>query len=126
MARNVYIIIHHSPLFPAHWALWIPNVTDATTGKVINVRGDPLSGFDHVFERNASLEDVGGKYSLILLASIEDRYVSDMPSDEAYSSDKIANDYLEEIALTIPAPQKSLRSYIDQVNILLLQICTPE
>lgn len=41
----VYVLIPPSPLFAAHWSLFIPNTEDSNLGRRIHVAGDRLNGF---------------------------------------------------------------------------------
>jgi hypothetical protein len=69
MSRPVYLIIYHSPIFAAHWALWIPSYDQdviGQTGKIINVQGSPCEGFIHEFERNYDLSTESRSHSLKL------------------------------------------------------------
>ena len=116
MAREVYLIIYHSPLFPAHWAFWIPSVESAKIGKKLHVFGDAAKGFEHEFQRNYSTAGTQRKHSLVLLANVEDKHIVDVPGDGSQSSDKTAADDIERQALAIPAPVKSLNPSADGVG----------
>lgn len=74
MFRQVYLLITHSRLFPAHWAIWIPNVSHLIpgTGKIINVRGDAMTGFRHEFDRGVVLEQCETT-SLVSLGEVQAR-----------------------------------------------------
>jgi hypothetical protein len=116
MTRDVYLIIYHSPLFPAHWALWIPYANNSQIGKKLHVFGDAAQGFEHEFQRNYSPAGTQRKHSLVLLAKVEDRYVVDVPGDGSQSSDKDAVDDIERKVLATIAPPKSLNSSADGVG----------
>ncbi|KZO94365.1 hypothetical protein CALVIDRAFT_556398 [Calocera viscosa TUFC12733] len=128
--RPVYLIVYHSPLFPAHWALFLPNLTSTPsptppisssspppppvpevhkTGTVLNVAGSSFSGFAHEFKRNYDLEEDGRSYSLFLLdADIDPGLVGDTRGEEP-SVDAEGRDELERLALSVPAPGPSLQ-----------------
>lgn len=108
--RDIYLIVYHSPMFPAHWAFWIPSISDPQVGKKIHVTGDSFRGFQHEFQRNYYPSTTGRTHSLILLASVEDQFVKDVPGNREFSVDTDAADDIEKKALEIPAPGKSLRS----------------
>jgi hypothetical protein len=116
MTREVYLIIYHSPLFPAHWALYVPSVNNPKVGKKIHVFGDVAKGFEHEFLRNYNPTGTQRRHSLVLLAEVEDQHVVDVPGDGSQSADKTATDGIEQMALSIPAPTKSLTSSIDEVG----------
>ena len=73
MSRELYLLVQRSHPFPAHWALWIPRVSNPKSGKIISVRGNSMSGFNLEFERCYSLEDIPGVYSTILVAEVNAR-----------------------------------------------------
>ncbi|TVY43316.1 hypothetical protein LSUB1_G001423 [Lachnellula subtilissima] len=111
MSRPVYLIIYHSPIFAAHWALWIPYYEEEVTGKtgkIINVQGSPSEGFLHEFERNYDVAAETRRHSIKLLSWLDSKYIIDTTGD--YSVDSTAIDVLERSALTIQAPGPSLRS----------------
>jgi hypothetical protein len=62
--------------------------------------------------------------SLVLLANIEDRHIVDVPGDGSQSSDKTVADDIEQQALAIPAPTKSLNSPADGVGVWFLALYT--
>lgn len=131
MAHPVYILIFPSPLFPAHWSLFIPSVSpDRTTdnptqtGTRIHVHGDAKSGFAPEFVRNYdTFASVDGD-KLVWLADIEEQYmpiVDGPPSKDngkhgEECRDIEAGNELERIALTVPAPGPSLTSVGAQVR----------
>lgn len=110
MSLPVYLIIYHSPIFAAHWALWIPDFekeTAGNTGKIINVQGNPGDGFVHEFERNVDLTEETRSYSLKLLCRIPLDMV--VKADGGHAIDNAPIDKIEEAALAIEAPGPSLR-----------------
>jgi len=75
MCREIFLLITHSRLFPAHWALWVPNPSHPSpeTGKIINVRGDAMTGFRHEFDRGTVLEPSAAT-SLVPLGEVKERW----------------------------------------------------
>ncbi|KAM7219905.1 hypothetical protein V8F06_004760 [Rhypophila decipiens] len=124
MARSVYLLIYNSPLFPAHWAIWIPSEAKSTTGKLIHARGDARSGFDVTVDRNYDISQTGRKHEIIPLARVDDSNVVDSPSDaprtrETGSAGTFSpQDKVEQIALRVPAPGPSLRTASDVRHLL--------
>ncbi|KAJ8592657.1 hypothetical protein M405DRAFT_787133 [Rhizopogon salebrosus TDB-379] len=44
--RTITIIMYPSPMFPAHWVMWIPSCSKQEVGKAIHTVGDAQSGFE--------------------------------------------------------------------------------
>lgn len=65
------MLIFRSPVFPAHWALWIPRPDSddpkVKIGKVINAVGDPATGFVREIERGFRLDQVTQSTLTVLL-----------------------------------------------------------
>jgi hypothetical protein len=111
MPRPIYLIIFHSPIFPAHWALWVPQVEADViggTGKIINVQGSPNEGFVHELKRNYDLTTETRSYSMKYLCDISPSMVVD--TDEGHRTGNVPIDDLEKAALAIQPPAPSLRS----------------
>jgi len=111
MSRPVYLIIYHSPIFAAHWALWIPSYNKnviGQSGKIINVQGSPSDGFVHEFERNYNLSAESRSHSLKLLGWVDPKSILDTACGD-HSVDNTPIDALERSALDIQAPGPSLR-----------------
>ena len=106
--RNIFLIIYHLPLFPAHWALYVPSEEDKDIGKLIQVDGDALKGFEIEFERNHDLCESNRSRKVIALPIVSGRFVTDVKKDGSFSRDQIPYDKIEEIAWSIPAPGPSL------------------
>lgn len=77
MPRTVYLIVYNSPLFPAHWALWIPRASPPNLGKLIHATGDARNGFTIAFERNYDINGTTRAYQIIPLAQVLDHYAVD-------------------------------------------------
>ncbi|KAH8686002.1 hypothetical protein BGZ60DRAFT_396652 [Tricladium varicosporioides] len=111
MPRPVHLLIYHSPVFAAHWALWIPTFEKGivgTTGKLISVNGNPSQGFAHEIERKCDLKDIVRSYSLKFLCMVENDNINDWTGE--YIIDSTPTDNIERIACSVKAPQPSLRS----------------
>ncbi|KAK0716882.1 hypothetical protein B0T26DRAFT_646469 [Lasiosphaeria miniovina] len=107
--RKAYLVAFlPSPMFPAHWALWIPSATDQQAGTLINVRGDPRNGFAHEFERGFRPRSCESRPLLLELGTITDHgaVVPDGPT--VPSIDIAASNDVEHLALSIPPPSPSL------------------
>ena len=99
--------------------MFLPNATGhcgdgmkAGPGKVIHVEGSVNAGFQLIFKRNYNpLENAGGT-KLLFLASIDDSFVVNPPDlvtfVEADPPEALPGDQLEQIALSVPAPPKTL------------------
>ncbi|KAG6357823.1 hypothetical protein INS49_013703 [Diaporthe citri] len=97
-----------SPLFHAHWALFVPDQARPQCGTVLNVRGDPLNGFVHEFERGyIPSEDPEKPPTVLKLGTIAERLIK--PERIAPNGkDLAAYNRLERLALSIDAPGRSL------------------
>ncbi|KAF2186882.1 hypothetical protein K469DRAFT_570861, partial [Zopfia rhizophila CBS 207.26] len=95
--------------FPAHWSLWIPHQDNTSIGRRIHASADAANGFEIAFERNYNL-DATSRHQILPLAQVLDHYVVDVKGDGSQLKDQIAYDYLEQVALSIPAPSRSLVS----------------
>jgi len=113
MSRPIYLVVYHSRLFAAHWALWIPtyeNETVGGVGKAIHVEGSPREGFSHEFKRNYDMPGTSRSKSIIFLCWVDARNIVDTPGDGSFTTDTTAVDVIEEWALRNAAPGPSLRS----------------
>jgi hypothetical protein len=110
MPRSIYLIVFNSPLFPAHWGLWIPHSSPRTpqTGTYLNATGDAAAGFSIEIERNYELGADGRRHQLISLGDVADEYVVDAIGDGMWSVDQIARDRIEEVVLGVKPPGPSL------------------
>jgi hypothetical protein len=119
-SRPVYLVVYNSPMFPAHWSMWVPDY-DANTqetghmGKRIHVTGDSRTGFVHEFERNCDMNQDERLKKEILLGwtdkiNVAERSGGTTLSTDTEATDTEATDTLEKWALAVPAPGPSLRN----------------
>lgn len=114
MPRDLHLVVFNSQLFPTHWSIWVLsnclNHGGFPVGKLIHVVGDVAHGFDHKFKRNYVLGETTRQYQTFFLTSVLDEFIVDVVGDRSYGTDKITADSIERCALSIPAPEKSLKS----------------
>ncbi|CAL1700016.1 unnamed protein product [Somion occarium] len=97
MDRELSLVVYHSPLFPAHWALYIPSMTDPAIGKIVHVTGDARNGIIPLARISAShVVDVLSPSGLLVYTAPDDNLLA------------LAVDNVERELLSIPAPGKSL------------------
>jgi hypothetical protein len=94
----------------------VVNCINQNIGKLIHVTGDARNGFQVAFKRNYDLSSTSRSYQLLLLAQVSDQHVVDVKGDGRKGTDTTAHDYLEQVALSIPAPGRSLRSATSEVR----------
>ena len=128
MSRPINLIIYNSPLFAAHWSLFIPNPPPLSNdishkGKINHVTGDSLNGFVHGIKRNHDLQQEDRLFTLVLLCNVEEQNIID-PVDAEYVEENgeevRARDVIEESALSVRAPGKSLRTVGEEVCLLVV------
>ncbi|KAI0400727.1 hypothetical protein F4802DRAFT_619611 [Xylaria palmicola] len=108
MARPVHLIVYNSPLFPAHWALWVPSQANADKGKRIHVEGDAATGFTLSFDRHYDVTQEPRRHAVLLVDEVDPGHVvDDAPGD---GSDREPRDALETVAAGVPPPGPSLVS----------------
>ena len=110
MPRTISLVVFNSPLFPAHWGLWIPHLSSDLqgTGTYLNATGDAAIGFTVEIERNYKVGADGWRYQPLPLGDAADEHVTDTQVDGSWSVDKIARDRLEEVVLGVEPPGPSL------------------
>lgn len=97
-----------SPLFHAHWAVFAPDQARPTCGTVLNVRGDPLNGFVHEFERGyIPSEDPEKPPKLLNLGAVA-KCLVESEGAAPDGKDTTACNQLERLALSVDAPGRSL------------------
>lgn len=111
MSRPVYLIVYPSPLFPAHWALWLPyytNGSEESVGKYINILGDSSTGFSLDIRRAYDLTTTSSKKSQILLCQVDAHHIVDVA--DPWSPKSTPVDAVEQVASNVHPPGTSLRS----------------
>jgi hypothetical protein len=113
--RPIYVVSYSNPLFPAHWALWVPSYNAETgeaqsVGKLIHVEGDPGNGFNHQFKRNYDMLKTSRTHLVQFISWTEASNIADGTDSGDIVEDTTATDILEEWALRVAAPGPSLRS----------------
>lgn len=110
-ARPIQLIVYHSRLFKAHWAILVPHGPDTSVCTKVQVTGTLAQGFEHEFQRDYDPEATGRGHSLFPLGSVpEEAVVSDLATPLDEEDTTTASNRLEEIALSVPPPGPSLRS----------------
>ncbi|KAI1122981.1 hypothetical protein F5Y10DRAFT_252791 [Nemania abortiva] len=120
MSRAIYLIVYKSPLFPAHWALWVPSEADPNIGKRIHAEGDAATGFRLSFDRNYDIIHESRKLEVLTLAEVAAGHVADTPGDGVNSVDTEPRDAVETVAAKVPTPGPSLVSPTENVSLLNL------
>ena len=130
MSRPVYVLVFPSPLFPAHWSLFIPSLTNQSIGIRIHVHGDAKSGFAHEFVRGYDMGQSTQGDKLVLLGEVDEGFLAgdedestgvreEDGGEQTETRDVDARNELERIALGVPAPGPSLNSVQNQVRLCL-------
>ena len=107
--KDIFLVIYSSRLFPSHWAVFVPSSVGSDAGTLINAVGDPSVGFEHEFKRDYGKEDARRVAKTLLLGKVTSEHVKGR-KEVGQSVDNVPNNGLEDIALLIPPPSKSLRS----------------
>ncbi|OBT60386.1 hypothetical protein VE03_10144 [Pseudogymnoascus sp. 23342-1-I1] len=110
MSRPVYLVVYPSPLFPAHWALWLPsyaNGSEGSVGKYINILGDSAVGFSLDIRRYYDLTTTSSKKDLVRLCWVDARHISDVADPWSLNSNPV--DAIEQVASSVQVPGTSLR-----------------
>jgi hypothetical protein len=120
MSRPIYLVVYHSPLFAAHWALWIPYYTpdsDQRLRKIIHVQGSASEGFVHEFKRNYDIIEDNRSESTILLCWVDSTssFIVDVYGDGSFSTDTSPADILEETSRK--TDRRDLTLYSSSLNL---------
>ena len=109
---TIKVIVYHSRLFKAHWAILVPDQGNSHTTTKIQVTGSLAAGFKHEFQRRYNPEGTGRGHSLYELGSVPKKAVAPVEEGTIDEMDTktAARNRLEQIALTVPAPGPRLRS----------------
>lgn len=114
--RDIFLVIYSSRFFPSHWGVLVPSSEGSETGTLINVVGDPSVGFEHEFKRDYGKEDNGRVSKILCLGRVAFEHVKGR-EEVGQNTDSIPDCTLEDIALSIPPPSKSLRRSGSPVSI---------
>lgn len=115
MTRTIYLALLNNGPKPAHYAIWIPKPNNHTLGKLLQVDGNPATGFHLQFARNYNIvTDTLSEYNLIPLAEVKDKYVAD-PVGTERSIDTIARDRLESVTTVVKPPRRSAKPFDPEV-----------
>jgi hypothetical protein len=106
--KDIFLVIYSSRLFPSHWGVLVPSSEGIDAGVLINVIGDPLVGFEHEFKRDYGVEDTRRVSKTLLLGKVASEHVKGW-KEVGQRNDNVPKNTLEDIALSIPPPSKSLR-----------------
>ena len=113
--KDIFLVIYASRLFPSHWGVFVPSLVGSDTGTLINVIGDPSIGFEHEFKRDYGGEDTRRVSKTLLLGEVASEH-SKGRNEAGQNIDNVPNNTLEDIALSIPPPSKSLRRGCSSVS----------
>ena len=113
--KDIFLVIYSSRLFPSHWGVLVPSSEGSNAGTLINVIGDPSAGFEHEFKRDYGEEDTRRVSKILLLGKIASEHVKNR-KEVGQNTDNVPNNSLEDIALSIPPPSKSLRRSSSSVS----------
>ena len=113
--KDIFLVIYSSRLFPSHWGVLVPSSKGSDAGTLINVIGDPSVGFEHEFKRDYGGEDSRRVSKTLRLGKVASEHVRNR-KDMGRNVDNIPNNTLEDIALSIPPPSKSLRRSSNSVS----------
>ncbi|KAK3945945.1 hypothetical protein QBC46DRAFT_444773 [Diplogelasinospora grovesii] len=110
--RSVFLLVHPSPKFKAHWGLFIPESGDSVRkGRMIDVNGNVREGFKMRFRRNYNMDVTQRKpYPPIEIGRVSTDHLADTRGDGVYRKDTEPKDAIEEIIASVPAPGPSLNS----------------
>ena len=117
---NLFLVIYSSRLFPSHRGVFLPSSEGSGAGTLINVVGDPSIGFEHEFKRDYGGEDTRRVSKTLLLGKVASEHVTNR-KEVGQVVDNIPNNILEDIALSIPPPSKSLRRGNNSVSVLTIR-----
>lgn len=125
--RPVYVLIPPSPLFSAHWSLFIPDSEDSSCGRRIHVSGDRFNGFKLEMIRGYDVSlhrglNLSRRFRIGNVSQPEcgtfngpSRGPDDAQKDEDEGGgyvDNHATDELESVCLEVEAPGPSLNRVV--------------
>ncbi|KAF8078922.1 hypothetical protein FPV67DRAFT_84742 [Lyophyllum atratum] len=114
MARETYLIVYNSPLFAAHWSLYIPFASsqrEKGVGKIIHAVGSLAEGFTIEFKRHYRPAQDSRSKTFVALGPIDEGCFNDDSDPEAEETvDSVAVDEMERRAKLVHPPGRSLNS----------------
>jgi len=113
--KETFLVVYSSRLFPSHWGVLVPSSRGTDAGTLINAIGDPSAGFEHDFKRDYGGEDTRRVAKTLLLGKVAFEHAKDR-KEVGQSTDNVPNNTLEDVALSVPPPYKSLRSSKNSVS----------
>ncbi|KAI0418960.1 hypothetical protein F5X98DRAFT_97036 [Xylaria grammica] len=116
MSKTIYLIVYKSPLFPAHWALWVPSAADANVGKRIHAEGDAAAGFRLSFDRNYDIREESRKHEVLAVGDVRADLLIDTPGNGVNGADSEPQDAVETVAARVPPPGPSLVSAAERAR----------
>ncbi|KAG6915315.1 hypothetical protein DXG01_012176 [Tephrocybe rancida] len=119
--RDFFLIVYRNRLFAAHWSIWIPNAVQLEgedLGKVIHVTGNPVTGFVHEVKRGYDMSATRRDHVFVLLGKINSDLIIDQREEAIITAGVDLPiepiDMIEKLALSVPAPKKTLKSIDDE------------
>lgn len=114
-ARELFVLRYPAHLFAAHMALFIPHADNKDIGKVIHATGDSRMGFEQEVKRNYDAVDSTRRPVRYALGTVDAGLVEDVVGNGelVIENPPVAQDEIERIVLTVPAPGPSLRKASD-------------
>ncbi|KAF2006022.1 hypothetical protein P154DRAFT_482770 [Amniculicola lignicola CBS 123094] len=114
MPHPLTLLIYPSPIFAAHWALFLPSPSspDQKHGLRIHADGSPLTGFTLVVEEAYDLREETGRWKRIELGDLRvsgSGSVGGGVAEEGQEEEKVRG-ALRQMASSVPVPGKTLRS----------------
>ena len=103
--RDIKLIVYFSPLFPAHWALFIPTAVNPDVSKIIHTTRDVLKRFKVKFKRGYNEAATNHQKEVMNLCTVNGTHINVL---QRSMNKRLIND-IKRKAAAIPAPGKSLR-----------------
>ena len=105
MPRTIHLaVFSNGARRPAHFSLWVPTGDAGPQGKIIHVTGNIATGFFREFKRNYDFRTTERRYCILPLAQVDAQLVADTPGDGTKTTDTIAHDRIESVAIMVEPP----------------------
>jgi hypothetical protein len=69
--QPLQLIVYPSPLFAAHWALFLPSASDPKLGTRIHADGSPAIGFEVLIEEDYDLKECTQSWNVFELGTVD-------------------------------------------------------